>query len=83
MNVHALQCRFIIAEKSWNRPIIGDLAKAIKCIPVARAQDNAKTGQGKVSGTAGETVLKGEGCSFMATFAPKDSIKVCYNAGRM
>jgi glycerol-3-phosphate O-acyltransferase/dihydroxyacetone phosphate acyltransferase len=70
-----LQCRFIIAEKSWHRPIIGDLAKAIKCIPVARAQDNAKAGQGKVSGTTGEKVIKGDGCNFTAVFAAKDSIK--------
>ena len=28
---------FLIAEKSWHRRVIGDLAKMIGCIPVARA----------------------------------------------
>ena len=43
---------FLIAEKSWNRPVVGHLAKMVGCIPVARAQDAAKKGRGKVVSTA-------------------------------
>ena len=70
------QVRFIIAEKSWHRPIIGDLAKAIRCIPVARPQDSAKKGTGKVSGTEGQKTITGDGTSFESSFKPGDSIKV-------
>ena len=39
---------FLIAEKSFNTRIIGDLANAVGCIPVARPQDKAKPGDGKI-----------------------------------
>eukprot|EP01035_Chromulina_nebulosa_P054616 gene54616-74837_t len=39
---------FLIAEKSFNTRIIGDLANAVGCIPVARPQDKAKPGVGKI-----------------------------------
>ena len=38
--------RFIIAEKSMHRPIIGQLARGMNGIPVIRPQDRAKTGSG-------------------------------------
>ena len=36
--------RFIIAAKSYNKPIIGHLAKWMGAIPVERPQDLAKNG---------------------------------------
>lgn len=39
---------FLIAEKSFNTRIIGDLANAVGCIPVSRAQDTARPGPGKI-----------------------------------
>ena len=39
---------FMIAEKSWNRPIIGHLAWALGAVPVKRAQDSATSGTGQV-----------------------------------
>lgn len=39
---------FLVAEKSFNKRIIGDFAKAAGAIPVSRPQDTAHAGQGKV-----------------------------------
>eukprot|EP00597_Dinobryon_sp_UTEXLB2267_P004777 CAMPEP_0170077660 /NCGR_PEP_ID=MMETSP0019_2-20121128/14427_1 /TAXON_ID=98059 /ORGANISM="Dinobryon sp., Strain UTEXLB2267" /LENGTH=590 /DNA_ID=CAMNT_0010290111 /DNA_START=209 /DNA_END=1981 /DNA_ORIENTATION=- len=39
---------FLIAEKSFNTRIIGDLANAVGCIPVARPQDKAQPGVGMI-----------------------------------
>lgn len=40
---------YLIAEKSWKRRIIGDLAWAMGAVPVKRAQDSAKIGSGSIS----------------------------------
>lgn len=37
---------YLIAEKSWKRRIVGDLAWAMGAVPVRRAQDSAKKGSG-------------------------------------
>ncbi len=39
---------FLVAEKSYNKRVIGDFAKAVGSIPVSRTQDQAKAGPGKV-----------------------------------
>jgi glycerol-3-phosphate O-acyltransferase/dihydroxyacetone phosphate acyltransferase len=39
---------YLVAEKSWNRPIIGHLAWALGAVPVKRAQDSAEVGVGKI-----------------------------------
>ena len=39
---------FLVAAKSFSKPVIGDLARATKCIPVNRPQDYAKRGPGQV-----------------------------------
>jgi glycerol-3-phosphate O-acyltransferase/dihydroxyacetone phosphate acyltransferase len=51
--------QFLIAAKSWKRPFIGDIARLMKCIPVARAQDSAKAGTGSLTVAAGETTVRG------------------------
>lgn len=38
----------LVAEKSYHKRIIGDFAKAMGGIPVARPQDNAQKGPGKI-----------------------------------
>jgi len=43
------QISYLIAEKSWNRRIIGDMAWALGAVPVKRAQDSAKKGTGSIS----------------------------------
>mmetsp|Transcript_7800 Transcript_7800/g.11526 ORF Transcript_7800/g.11526 Transcript_7800/m.11526 type:complete len:483 (-) Transcript_7800:2034-3482(-) len=40
---------YIVAEKSWNRNIIGHLAWAIGAVPVRRAQDSAVAGTGTIT----------------------------------
>mmetsp|Transcript_5274 Transcript_5274/g.6136 ORF Transcript_5274/g.6136 Transcript_5274/m.6136 type:complete len:641 (+) Transcript_5274:214-2136(+) len=37
---------FIIAEASMHRPIVGDVAKGLRAVPVIRPQDRAKVGSG-------------------------------------
>ena len=39
---------FLVAESSFAKPIIGDFSKAIGALPVKRAIDTAKKGQGKI-----------------------------------
>lgn len=39
---------FLVAEKSYNHPVIGTLAKCQLSIPVVRAQDNLIKGSGKI-----------------------------------
>jgi len=53
---------FLIAEKSYHQRIIGDFAKAVGCIPVARPQDAAKKGPGKIYFNG--TTIIGEGTKF-------------------
>lgn len=45
---------YLVADKSWNRPIIGHLAWAMGAVPVKRAQDSAKKGTGTVTINADE-----------------------------
>lgn len=40
---------YLIADASWKRRIIGDIAWAMNCVPVKRAQDGAKKGTGKIT----------------------------------
>lgn len=46
---------FLIAEKSWRRPIVGDIAWAMDAVPVKRAQDAAVKGTGTISMTSTNT----------------------------
>lgn len=39
---------FLVAEKSYNKRIIGDFSKAVGAIPVSRPQDQARKGPGKI-----------------------------------
>jgi glycerol-3-phosphate O-acyltransferase/dihydroxyacetone phosphate acyltransferase len=40
---------YLMAEKSWNRRIIGDIAWAMGAVPVKRAQDETKEGTGLIT----------------------------------
>jgi len=39
---------YLVAEKSWHRRVIGEIAWAMGAVPVKRAQDSAKAGSGTV-----------------------------------
>lgn len=56
---------FLIAKKSYDRMVIGQAAKLCGCIPVERAQDFLKLGQGKVFVDPNDDcVLIGENTAF-------------------
>mmetsp|Transcript_11039 Transcript_11039/g.16907 ORF Transcript_11039/g.16907 Transcript_11039/m.16907 type:complete len:659 (+) Transcript_11039:72-2048(+) len=40
---------YLIAEKSWNRRVVGDMAWALGAVPVKRAQDYSSKGSGKIT----------------------------------
>mmetsp|Transcript_44 Transcript_44/g.79 ORF Transcript_44/g.79 Transcript_44/m.79 type:complete len:656 (+) Transcript_44:374-2341(+) len=57
---------FIIAEASMHRPIVGDIARGLRAVPVIRAQDRAKVGSGGICGIDPEAnVLSGVGTKFV------------------
>jgi glycerol-3-phosphate O-acyltransferase/dihydroxyacetone phosphate acyltransferase len=62
---------YLMAEASWRRPIIGDIAWCMDVVPVKRAQDDAKPGTGKITmklGKEGETkTISLEGVSTIFT----------------
>jgi glycerol-3-phosphate O-acyltransferase/dihydroxyacetone phosphate acyltransferase len=59
-NPHRLS--FLVAEKSFNQRIVGDFARLVGSIPVARPQDTAQKGPGTVRFEG--LRLLGEGTSF-------------------
>lgn len=73
---------YLIAEKSYNRRIIGDIAWAMGAVPVKRAQDAARTGSGKILlesvSVADEmcvVVVNGHGTKFLSEVKTKDKIR--------
>jgi len=64
---------FLIAEKSYYRPIIGHFARALHCIPVTRPQDSAIDGKGKIS--LNGTIITGDGTCFTTQIQPGDKIR--------
>ena len=82
---------YLVADKSWNRRIIGDLAWAMGAVPVKRAQDSARKGTGTVhlvrkeaksdeagSGddSAATVIVTGDGTKFTDEIKPKDKIRL-------
>jgi len=66
---------FMIAEKSWKRPMVGFLARAFRCIPVSRPQDTVISGTGLVL-TDGTPSLRGEGTRFLAQVQPGGQVQI-------
>eukprot|EP00405_Crypthecodinium_cohnii_P015654 CAMPEP_0206458594 /NCGR_PEP_ID=MMETSP0324_2-20121206/23664_1 /ASSEMBLY_ACC=CAM_ASM_000836 /TAXON_ID=2866 /ORGANISM="Crypthecodinium cohnii, Strain Seligo" /LENGTH=744 /DNA_ID=CAMNT_0053929965 /DNA_START=30 /DNA_END=2264 /DNA_ORIENTATION=- len=69
------QVSFMIAQKSWDKPMVGFLARAFHCIPVSRPQDIAFSGAGLVV-RDGSTTLRGEGTSFKKQLGVGFSIEI-------
>ncbi|KAL3781223.1 hypothetical protein HJC23_003540 [Cyclotella cryptica] len=79
---------YLVADKSWNRPIIGHLAWAMGAVPVKRAQDSAKVGTGTISihvddisaidETASDSVVvvSGKNTKFMSETKAGDKIRL-------
>lgn len=73
---------YLMAEASWKRRLIGDLAWALDVVPVKRAQDSAIKGTGTLEmtfkvDTAEERVVtaKGTGTKFQTEVAAGDKIR--------
>ena len=56
--------KFLIASKSLHKPVVGTFARMIECIPVARPQDLAFPGDGKIKFVSAEEVI-GIGTKFL------------------
>jgi len=67
---------FMIARKSWDRPLVGFLARAFHCIPVARPQDLAYAGKGTVTLQEGSAKVQGEGTSFNMEVSPGSQLQL-------
>lgn len=66
--------RFIIAEKSMHRPVIGQFARMMEAVPVVRPQDVPSTvGQGKLT-QIDRNVVTGESTNFSSSLAQGDVI---------
>jgi len=74
---------FLIAQKSWDTLVVGILARLLGCIPIARPQDKAKKGAGKIEVAAGSTTVRAsEGADFKAmNLRAKDKLRICPAAG--
>ncbi|PWN49373.1 hypothetical protein IE53DRAFT_380607 [Violaceomyces palustris] len=74
---------FLIAEKSIKRRFIGAAARIMQSIPVARAADSAKPGQGTVSlkSTENGLILLGHGSLFKSQLVPKGQIMLPKSTG--
>ncbi|KAL7546676.1 hypothetical protein ACHAWF_010006 [Thalassiosira exigua] len=80
---------YLVAEKSWRRPIIGHLAWSMGAVPVKRAQDGASKGTGKVtvdvkyvsaSGESSTVSVRGTGTKFTAEIKVSDKIRFSKSA---
>jgi glycerol-3-phosphate O-acyltransferase/dihydroxyacetone phosphate acyltransferase len=72
---------YLMAEASWRRRIVGDIAWAMDVVPVKRAQDSAKRGNGMVSLATLDrdtrTILViGRNTFFVADLSPGDKIRI-------
>jgi glycerol-3-phosphate O-acyltransferase/dihydroxyacetone phosphate acyltransferase len=72
---------YLMAEASWKRPIIGDLAKALDVVPVRRAQDDAIKGVGTILfektddfDTNKKLKVRGVGTAFLSAVHQGDKI---------
>jgi len=71
---------YLVAEKSWKRPVIGHLAWAMGAVPVKRAQDSARKGSGSITvsipaGDSSEVKVVGRGTKFTQEIKPGDKIR--------
>lgn len=68
---------FLIAQASWDKPVIGHLAWLMGAVPVQRPQDAAKKGKGKVVFDGTSTVRALEGTTdFKAQLNSGDKLRI-------
>lgn len=64
---------FLIAEKSYNHPVVGFFAKLAGAVPVKRPQDSATPLRGMISVDGAE--VTGEGTHFTSDLRPGDKLR--------
>lgn len=69
------QISFMIAQKSFDKPGIGSLARIMHCLPVTRPQDIVFKGKGMVS-TDGTAALRGDDTNFLEKIIPGSSLAI-------
>ena len=76
---------YLIADKSWKRKVIGNLAWALDAVPIKRAQDSAKTGIGKLFVSkvedSGIAEIQGIETHFIHEISQGDKIRLSGAAG--
>ncbi|KAN0059865.1 Glycerol-3-phosphate/dihydroxyacetone phosphate acyltransferase [Thecaphora frezii] len=74
---------FLIAEKSIKRKFVGAAARVMQSIPVARAADSAKPGQGTISAhpSGDPLLLQGHGTAFKSQLVPKGQVMLPKSTG--
>ena len=65
---------FLIAEKSYNHPIIGTFAKLAGAVPVKRPQDSATKSKGTITIVGRD--ITGQGTSFLSELKAGDKIRI-------
>ena len=70
---------FCFAASSFNKPLVGYLAKKINVIPVNRAEDLKINGKGKISMTS-DTDIKGVGTKFISDAKKNKNFKLGIHA---
>ncbi|KAL1743957.1 hypothetical protein HDZ31DRAFT_64566 [Schizophyllum fasciatum] len=69
------RAQFLIAAASMKRRVVGFMARLLRNIPVARAQDSAKPGSGTISLAADDPCrIIGRGTRFTSEFSPRMAI---------
>lgn len=72
---------FMIAEKSWKRPLVGFMARVFHAIPVSRPQDTVKTGAGIINLDGTKTVT-GRDTLFSSQVTPGSQLVVKGGSGQ-
>eukprot|EP00611_Tribonema_gayanum_P009977 TRINITY_DN1988_c0_g1_i1.p2 TRINITY_DN1988_c0_g1~~TRINITY_DN1988_c0_g1_i1.p2 ORF type:complete len:692 (-),score=255.23 TRINITY_DN1988_c0_g1_i1:552-2627(-) len=66
---------FLIAQRSWERPVVGFFARALGCIPVARPQDAAMKMPPAQTIRGKGNVIFGTNTSFKSQLRHKDKVR--------
>mmetsp|Transcript_27083 Transcript_27083/g.42048 ORF Transcript_27083/g.42048 Transcript_27083/m.42048 type:complete len:656 (-) Transcript_27083:398-2365(-) len=72
---------YLVADKSWKRKVVGNIAWAMGAVPVKRAQDAASKGTGvitisRAAEAGSNSIVKGEGTMFLTEVGKGDKLRL-------
>lgn len=72
---------YLVADKSWKRKVVGNIAWAMGAVPIKRSQDAAAKGLGMITVSRAEnegsnSVVKGEGTKFLTEVGKGDKLRL-------